>query len=113
MHRFHTGLGVAIVMLFVAGCSATSAQQARTPTPAPADVVGAVGPTSITLEQVDEKALQMPAGNFGSMKLSQALYEARRAALEEIIADLMIDQDAVTHSVDRAAMIRQAISAKE
>src|SRR2546423_10132044 len=70
--------------MVVAACSQTSAQQARRP--APGEVVATVGSAAITLAEVDDKALEQPAANFGGGKLSTVLYEARRAAIEELIA---------------------------
>src|SRR5258708_37359532 len=87
-------------------CSQTSAQQARRP--APTEAVAMVGGSPITLAEVDDKALEQPASNFGSAKLSQALYEARRAALEEIVANKLIDAAAREQGVDRAAQIGRA-----
>jgi protein-disulfide isomerase len=96
--------------LLVVGCSRTSAQQR--PMPGPADVVATVGSTSITLAQVDEKALQQAAGTFGGMKLLQALYEARRAVIDQMVEDELIDQEARARKVDSAALIQQEITAK-
>src|ERR1700730_7031970 len=74
-HEFLRGGFLGTLVLLLGACS-TNAQQPRTMSPG--DVVATVGTVSITLEQVDEKALQEQAGNFGSLKLSQAIYEARR-----------------------------------
>ncbi|HZP48637.1 MAG TPA: thioredoxin domain-containing protein [Vicinamibacterales bacterium] len=79
---------------------------------APTDVVATVGSTSVTVAQVDDKALQQPTSNFGNMKLSQAVYEARRAALDEIVANLLIDQEAKARGVDRAALVEREITSK-
>ena len=107
-HSFARSMGIGAFVALMGACS-SSAQQARNL--APADVVATVGGTSITLEQVDEKALQQPAGSFGSLKLSQALYEARRAAADEIIGNLLLDQEAKRLGVDRAKLIQQEIAA--
>src|SRR5712692_6192227 len=98
------------VVLSSIGCS-TSAQQARTQLPS--DVVATVGAaTRITLAQVDAVAMQQPAGNFGGLKLSQALYEARRAALESLVGDALVDQDAMARKADRASLLQQEVSGK-
>jgi len=68
--------------------------------------------TSITLAQVDDKALQQPASSFGSLKLSQALYEARRNALDDLIATALMDQEAKQRGVDRSALIEKEITSK-
>jgi protein-disulfide isomerase len=104
-----TSVAVAAVMLFT-GCAQSAAQQTRMP--APADVVATVGSSSITLAQVDEKALQQSTGNFGAMKLAQALFEARRIAVEGLIEDELLAQDAKARKLDQAAVIQQEITAK-
>jgi protein-disulfide isomerase len=100
---------VAGVGLLLVSCSG-SAQQVRTQVAS--DVVATVGATSITLAQVDEVALQQPVSAFGNLKLSQAMYEARRMALDELVGNALIDQDARTRSLDRAALVEQEISGK-
>jgi endonuclease YncB( thermonuclease family) len=103
-------LSLAALIAVLTACSQTSAQQAKRP--APADTVGTVGGTPITLAEVDDKALEQPASNFGSAKLSQALYEARRAALDELVAAKLIDAAAKAQGVERAALIEKEITAK-
>ena len=103
-------LTLAAVLAVLTGCSPTSAQQAKRP--APNEVVATVGATPITLAEVDDKALEQPVTNFGSAKLSQALFEARRAALEEMIADRLIDAAAQSQGIDRSALIEKQITAK-
>ena len=106
-HTFSRSLGLGAFVVLVGACS-SSAQQARTP--APGDVAATVGSASITLAQLDEKALEQPAGSFGSMKLSQALYEARRAAADDIIGNLLLDQEAKRLGTDRAKLIQEQIA---
>jgi protein-disulfide isomerase len=95
-------------VLAVMACSSTSAEQ--TPRPAQTDVVATVGSTPITLAEVDDKALEQsaPAG----VKLSQALYEARRAALDEIVATKLFDAAAKAQGVERSALIEKEITSK-
>ena len=96
-------------LLVVLTACTSSAQQARRPTPA--DVVATVGSQSITLAEVDDKALEAPTANFGG-KLSQALYDARRGALEEIIASALMDNAAKAQGIDRAALVEKEITSK-
>jgi protein-disulfide isomerase len=96
--------------LLLTACSSTSAQPTKRPSPT--DVVATVGATSITLAQVDDKALEQSASSFGAMKLSQALYEARRSAVDELIATALMDQEAKTRGVDRAALVEKEITSK-
>jgi protein-disulfide isomerase len=97
-------------VLLAAACSSTSAQQAKRQQPS--DVVATVGGESITLDQVDQKAMEQPAGTFGALKLSQALYEARRAAAEEIVGNTLINQEAKKRGVEVSALVEQEITAK-
>ena len=103
-------LTLAALLGVLTACSQTSAQQAKRP--APTEAVAMVGGASITLAEVDDKALDMPASNFGGAKLSMALYEARRAALDEIVAARLIDEAAKAQGVDRMALIEKEITAK-
>ena len=103
-------LTLAALIAVLTGCSQTSAQQAKRP--APNEVVATVGATAITLAEVDDKALEQPVANFGSVKLSQALYDARRAALDEIVAGKLLDEAAKAQGIDRTTLIEKEISAK-
>ena len=106
------GTGVAIGVL-LAVC-ATSAQPAKPPAKAlaPNDTVAMVGPVSITLAQVDEVALQARTGSFASLSLGQALYDARRAALNNIVADMLVKQEAKARGIDAAKLTKQEVDAK-
>ncbi len=103
-------LSLAAVIAVLTGCSQTSAQQAKRP--APDEIVATVGGTPITLGEVDDKALEQPASNFGSAKLSMALYDARRAALDELVANRLIDAAAKAAGVERGVLIEKEITAK-
>ena len=100
---------VAIGLVLFAACS-SAAQSAKQP--APSDVIATVGSTQITLAEVDERALQQSASEFGSAKLSQALYSARRAALDEIVATKLFDEAAKAAGLDRSALVEKEITAK-
>ena len=103
-------LTLAVLLGVLTACSQTSAQQARRQLPT--ETVATVGGASISLAEVDDKALEQPASAFGSAKLSQALYEARRAALDEIVANKLMDAAASAQGIDRAALIEKEITAK-
>ncbi len=103
---------LALSALLLGACSG-SAQQAQQIRPQlSSDVVATVGSTSITLAQVDGRALQMPASGFGNLKLSQALYEARRSALDEMVGDALLDQEAKARGIDRGTITQQEIVSK-
>ena len=101
-------LTVCAVLVLLASCS-SSAQQVKRPTQS--DVVATVGRVSITLAEVDDKALDAPTSNF-SGTLAQALYDARRAALEELIASKLMDDAAKSQGIDRPALVEKEITSK-
>jgi protein-disulfide isomerase len=108
--RFSASAAVSTIaaLMVAAACSSTAAEQAKRP--APNEVVATVGSSEITLAEVDDKALEQaaPAG----VKLSQALYDARRAALDDLIANRLFDAAAKAQGVDRSALIEKEITAK-
>ena len=95
-------------LVVLAACS-SEAQQARRP--AQNEVIAIVGSRSFTLAEVDDKALEAPASNFGG-KLSQALYDARRLALDEMIASHLMDEAARSEGIDRATLVENQITSK-
>ena len=95
--------------LLIAGCS-SAAQSPRQL--APTDVVATVGSTEITLAEVDDDALSRSTTEFGGVSLAQALYDARRAVIEQRIATLLITAEAETTGVDLETLIEQEITAK-
>lgn len=99
-----------MVAAVVLGACSSSAQSPRQMSPT--EVLATVGPTTITLAQVDDKAMQESTSSFGSMKLSQALYEARRAALDELVANALLDQEAKARGMDRSALVEREITSK-
>jgi protein-disulfide isomerase len=98
------------VPLFLVACSSAAQQPNRVQ--GPNDVVATVGSVSITLADVDQKALQTPANEFGTTKLVLAIYEARRNAIEEIAAEKLMDMEAKTRGVETAALIDKEITSK-
>jgi protein-disulfide isomerase len=96
-------------LIFSAACS-TSAQPARQPVST--DVVARVGDWTITLAEVDERALAQSAGNYSSMRLADALYEARRAAIDDMISIHLVENEAKAQNVAVAALLDREITAK-
>jgi hypothetical protein len=103
----------AIALVFVAACSG-SAQSARTAAgqPAPNEVVARYGSETVTLAEVDERALSQPASNFGSMRLTDALYEARRVAIDDIINIRLVEREASARKVEVRALLDREITDK-
>ena len=99
-----------VAALLLTSCSSGSAQSAKRP--APADVVATVGSAAITLAEVDDKALGQPVSSFGSVTLAQALYDARRGALDEMVATKLIDEAAKAQGTDRASLVEKEVTDK-
>ncbi len=106
MRRLHIALSCFVTVIVLGACSAA---EQPTHQMAPTDVVATIGSTSVTLADLDAKALQEPASAFGSARLVQAIYVARRATLDEIIATRLIDQEALTRGIPREALVAQEI----
>jgi protein-disulfide isomerase len=98
--------------VLAAACSTTSAQPPAKSPSSETDVVATVGSTPIRLGEVDEKALQQSTSSFGSMKLMQALYEARRTAIDEIVSTKLMDAEAKARGIDRATLVEKEIGDK-
>jgi protein-disulfide isomerase len=96
----------AVLMLPACATEAQSPQQAAT------DVVATVGGSKVTLAEADERAMKQVAGNFGSLTLAQAIYEARRGAVEELIGDLLVDAEAKARGVTRVDLLKAEIEDK-
>src|SRR5215831_2484672 len=99
-----------VVPLFLVACSSNAQQADRYQ--GPNDVVATVGNVSITLADVDQKALQQPANDFGTSKLVLAIYEARRAAIDDVAGDKLIEIEAKARGVAASALIDQEITSK-
>ncbi len=96
--------------IFLAACSSSAQQPAKVQ--GPGDVVATVGNVSVTLADVDVKAMQTPANEFGSTKLVLALYEARRNAIDEIAGEKLIDMEAKARGTTTAEVIDKEITSK-
>ncbi len=71
-----------------------------------ADVAATIGGEVITLHDVDERALKT------NMKLAQSLYDARRAALDEIILERSLASEASAAGMTVAQLVRKRIAEK-
>lgn len=101
-----------LALMGITACS-TSAQPARqAATPAPTDVVARYGDETLTLGEVDARALSQPTSNFGSMRLADALYEARRTAIDDMINIRLVEREAKAQSVEVGALLEREIGNK-
>jgi protein-disulfide isomerase len=99
-----------VVPFFLAACSSNAQQPDRIQ--GPSDVVAVVGGVSITLAEVDQKAMQQPANDFGTTKLVLAIYEARRNAIDDITGDKLIEIEAKARGVTTTALVDQEVTSK-
>jgi len=99
---------IATLCLFALSACSSAAQ--GTKSQAPTDVVAKVGSTTITLAEVDEVALRQSASQYGSARLGQALYLARRSALDDLVGDRLLDLEAKARSVERTALVEREIT---
>ena len=76
------------------------------------DIVATVGSTSITLAQADDLALMQPADGFRSLTLLQAMFEARRGAIDELVSNALLDQEAKARGGERKALLESEVSSK-
>ena len=102
--------GALALPLFLAACSTSAQQPAKVQ--GPSDVVAMVGTVPITLADVDVKAMQASAGDFGGTKLVLAIYEARRNAIDEIAGEKLIDMEAKARGTTSAELIDKEITSK-
>ncbi len=101
---------LAAVAVMVGVACSTSAQPARQLSAT--DVVATIGSSSITLGELDERALQASAADFGGGRLVQVLYLARRAALDDLVAERLMDAEAKARGIDRATLFEREVQAK-
>jgi protein-disulfide isomerase len=95
-------------ILLAAACSSSSARPGPSPSAsaAAADVVAEVGGRPITLQEVDQRAAS------GLQRLAQEQYEVRRQALEELISERLLEQEASARGVTPEALLQAEVSAR-
>ena len=95
-------------VVYLTACSAACSTSAQAPHRQEAsDIVATVGGTSISMADVDARALERPAAEFGSVRLSQALYEARATALDAIVGNMLLDAEAKARGTNRETLARR------
>jgi protein-disulfide isomerase len=88
-------------------CSTTPAQQPAT-LAGPNDVAARVGDRSISVKDLDAKWKETAAAQHA--EALQALYDGRRQALENIIADMLISAEAKKQGMSPEAYVQSEIS---
>jgi protein-disulfide isomerase len=99
--------GIALIVISACSSAAQSAKQ-----PLPTDVVATVDQTSITLAEVDERALAQPVRNFSALRLVDALYEARRGAIDDMINARLLERAAKAEGIPMSDLVQREIVAR-
>jgi protein-disulfide isomerase len=92
-------LAIALCLLTSLACAADAQQSA-----APNDVAARVGDRAISMKEVDDRWQKEEPGQ--KAQAEQALYDGRRAALEAIVADMLIAQAAKTKGITPEAFVQ-------
>jgi protein-disulfide isomerase len=96
-------------LVCAAACSPSGGARAASPAPAPPDkgeVVAEVAGRAVTREEVDQRA----AG--GLQRLEQEAYELRRQALDELVAERLVEQEAAARGVTPEALFKAEVADK-
>lgn len=99
-------LPTAVAVLLTVSCDKAPASQPPPRGTSGSEVAARVGDREISLDQVDVKALQL------TMRSPNELYEARRRALEELIADALLEGEARARGITREELLAQEVEAK-
>ena len=97
---------IAISVLISVACSADAKQTA--PAQAGQDVAARVGDRTITVREVDERWTKEAPGP--KAQAEQALYDGRKAALDAIIADMLVAQAAKAKGVTADEFVKSEIA---
>ena len=72
------------------------------------EVAARVGNQTISIEAVDARAKQTPA----NLQIYEQMYALRKAALEELVAEQLIEQEAKKRGVTKEALLEQELTSK-
>ena len=99
--------GLLVVLAACGGGAKTGSHEAAAgPGESPDQTAARIGERVITLGEVDAKA------RAANMQPYQALYDARRQALDALIAETLMDAEAKSRGIAREALIQQEVTAK-
>jgi nitrogenase subunit NifH len=89
------------------GAAVWAQAPAKPDAPKPDPGVGAyIGGKPVTLQELDAKALKT------DMKLAQSLYDARRAALDQVLMERLLGDDAAAQKITVDELIRKRVAEK-
>jgi hypothetical protein len=96
-HRGHPGAGIALAAILL---------MASLPALASSDIAGQVGDRKFTIAEVDAKA------EAANVQVYQALYDARRQALNAMIENQMLEMEAAARKISIEELVIQEIDSK-
>jgi protein-disulfide isomerase len=96
-HQGHPGAGIALAAILL---------MAALPALASSDIAGQVGDKKFTIAEVDAKA------KAANLQVYQALYDARRKALNAMIENQMLEMEAAARKISLEELVIQEIDSK-
>lgn len=93
-------------LALVARGNAAGQEPAREQKPADAKIAASIGGDSISLEELDAKVMST------NMKVAQSLYDARRAALDDMITERLLAKEAAERGTSTDALLRERLAEK-
>ena len=105
MSRNHAPASLLIATLTLSLLAPVAAERA-----VDSGVAARVGDHAITLTDVDRVAMVQDSGRFRGLRLRDAIYEARKNAVETLIADRLIQADAAAAGLSAAALVEREVA---
>jgi hypothetical protein len=103
----HGAVATVASLLLAAACgSASQSQPQARANPTDESVVATIGDATITLADLDQKVLET------NMTVMQELYNARREVLGELVADMLLLEEATTRGMTQDELVVEEITAK-
>src|SRR5688500_8074856 len=94
-------------ILLALACS-TPAQQTQPPGQSGSDVAARVGDRTITVQEVDDRWRRSQPAEHA--QATQQLYDGRKAMLDAIVADMLIEQAAKAKAIDPAVFAEAEVA---
>ena len=104
--RFLSLAGALFLTVSCEKAPASPAAQSSSEQASESTVVARVGDKGITLAEVDERAMK------SNMAVFQQLYDARRSAIDELLAEALLEQEAASRGISREELEAQEIRGK-
>jgi protein-disulfide isomerase len=97
---------VAVVSVLFAAAGRADAQAKPEPSSPKGDVAAQVAGEAVTIQELDAKILKT------NMKLAQSLYEARRAAIDQVVIDRVLAKEAAGRGIPVDQLMKERLAEK-